>query len=182
MPLTVLLGGAGSGKSRLAAAIASSVGGPVTVVATGEARDDEMTQRIARHRDARPPEWSVIEEPCDLHGALSRVRRSEVAIVDCLTLWVSNLMERDHTDEEIETAAVEAAEFAAERPGHTVVVTNEVGSGVVPVNELARRYRDTLARVNAIWTDRADRAALVVAGRVTELRQSVAVFPELADG
>jgi adenosyl cobinamide kinase/adenosyl cobinamide phosphate guanylyltransferase len=169
MSLTLLLGGAGAGKSRLAVRMAQAKGGPVVVIATAEARDEEMAARIRRHREERPSEWRTIEEPVDLEGALSSVPEDALALVDCLTLWVSNLLEQELPDVEIEERARKAAHRAASRSAGTVAVSNEVGSGVVPVNALARRYRDVLGRVNGIWAQEAARTALVVAGQVLPL-------------
>jgi adenosyl cobinamide kinase/adenosyl cobinamide phosphate guanylyltransferase len=169
MSLVLLLGGARSGKSRLGVRLAAAGGGQVVVIATAEARDDEMAERIRRHRAERPPEWATVEEPLDLEGALGSVPEGVCALVDCLTLWVSNLLERGVSDPEIEERARKAAALAASRTAATVVVTNEVGSGVIPVSDLSRRYANLLGRVNAIWAEAADRAVLVVAGRVLPL-------------
>lgn len=178
MSLTLLLGGAAAGKSRLAVRIAAMRGGPVVVIATAEARDEEMAERIRRHRASRPPGWLTVEEPFDLGAALASAPEDALVLVDCLTLWVSNLLERGLSDDEILERAAEAAALAASRSAGTIAVSNEVGSGVVPTNALARRYRDLLGRVNALWAEAADCAALVVAGRVVPL-----VGPEvLGDG
>jgi len=163
----VLLGGAASGKSRTAAALAARSGLPVTVIATAEALDEEMVVRIARHRRDRPDEWAVIEEPLDLAGAVERARG--VAIVDCLTLWVSNLLGYELGEDEIFERAAVASKACAGREEPTIVVSNEVGSGIVPMNPLARRYRDVLGRVNAMFADDADVVALMVAGRAVRL-------------
>ena len=169
MSLLLLIGGARSGKSRLAADIAGEWGGPVTVIATGEARDDEMAERIRMHRERRPRAWTTIEEPVELEVALGAVPDEALAVVDCLTLWGSNLIEKGLRDDEIEGRARSAASIAAARASDTVVVTNEVGSGIVPPNALARRYRDLLGNVNSIWAEHSDRSALVVAGRILPL-------------
>jgi adenosylcobinamide kinase / adenosylcobinamide-phosphate guanylyltransferase len=169
MSLLLLIGGARSGKSRLAAEIAAERTGPVAVIATGEARDDEMAERIRMHRARRPQSWATIEEPVDLEAALRAVPDEALAVVDCLTLWVSNLIEKGLRDDEIEGSARSAASLAAARAGDTVVVTNEVGSGIVPTNALARRYRDLLGNVNSIWAEHSDRSALVVAGQILPL-------------
>jgi adenosylcobinamide kinase / adenosylcobinamide-phosphate guanylyltransferase len=179
MPLTLLLGGARSGKSRLAVRLAATGGGAVIVVATGEARDEEMAERIRRHRSERPSGWITVEEPLDLQGALAGVPEEACALVDCLTLWVSNLIERGAADAEIEERARMAAALAASRAVTTIAVTNEVGSGVIPVAGLARRYVDLLGRVNAIWAAAADRALLVVAGRVLPLDSPGAIVGAL---
>jgi adenosyl cobinamide kinase/adenosyl cobinamide phosphate guanylyltransferase len=176
MGLTLLVGGAGAGKSLLAVRLAAARGGPVVVVATAEPRDEEMAERIRRHRALRPPEWETVEEPVDLEGALASVHRGALALVDCLTLWVSNLLERGCSDLEVLGRAERAAALAASRPGGTVAVTNEVGSGVVPMGSLARRYRTLLGRVNAVWAEAAERAALVVAGHVVPLSRPESVW------
>ncbi len=169
MPLVLLLGGARSGKSELAVRLAAARGGPVVVVATAQARDQEMAERIRRHRARRPPAWGTVEEPLELERVLAGLPSDALALVDCLTLWVANLLEHGGADPEIEQQARRAAALAAARRAGTVVVSNEVGFGVVPASPLARRYRDLLGRVNAIWADAADQTMLVVAGRVLPL-------------
>lgn len=166
MPLTLLLGGARSGKSQLAVDMASRTNAGVAVIATGEPRDDEMAQRIERHRAQRPAGWETIEEPVDLCGALTSVAGDACVLVDCLTLWASNMLERGCSDTEIEQQASLAASIAAARSGATLAVSNEVGWGIVPAHPTARRYRDVLGRVNAIWAAASTQTALVVAGRV----------------
>jgi adenosylcobinamide kinase / adenosylcobinamide-phosphate guanylyltransferase len=165
MTLVLLIGGARSGKSSLAVERAAREGLPVVFVATGEAGDDEMAARIAQHRRERPPEWTTVEEPAELALAVAAAPGADVLIIDCLSLWVANVFERIA----VEDAAAEAARLAAARPGLTIAVTNEVGLGIVPDNELARRYRDVLGRVNAIWAAAADEAYFVVAGRALRL-------------
>jgi adenosyl cobinamide kinase/adenosyl cobinamide phosphate guanylyltransferase len=169
MALTVLLGGARSGKSALAQRLAGRWDGPVAVVATGQARDAEMAERIARHRAARPAGWDTVEEPLELEAALAARGRDTFVVVDCLTLWVSNLLERGLSDAEVDARAHLAASLAAARAAPTVAVSNEVGSGIVPADPLARRYRDLLGQVNAVWAAAADRSLLLVAGRALPL-------------
>jgi adenosyl cobinamide kinase/adenosyl cobinamide phosphate guanylyltransferase len=140
---------------------------PVVFLATGAAGDDEMTARIERHRAERPAEWTTIEEPIHLSGALERSPAGATVVIDCLTLWLANVVDWD--DNSIEAHAVEAAQTAARRDGLSVAVSNEVGSGIVPVDAGVRRYRDLLGRVNAVWAGAADEAWLVVAGRVLPL-------------
>jgi adenosylcobinamide kinase / adenosylcobinamide-phosphate guanylyltransferase len=163
MTLVVLLGGARSGKSRLAVERAQAVGLPVTFIATGEAGDDEMRERIEQHRRERPQGWRTIEEPLEVGGALASVAPDETAILDCLSLWVANALEARRKPD---GAALEAA---LTRNGLTIAVSNEVGMGIVPVNALAREYRDVLGRVNAEWVGAADEAYLVVAGKTVKL-------------
>ncbi|MBO0828260.1 MAG: bifunctional adenosylcobinamide kinase/adenosylcobinamide-phosphate guanylyltransferase [Streptosporangiales bacterium] len=177
MALTLLTGGMRSGKSRLAVRLAAASGADVVVLATAEPRDDDMAARITRHRDERPDGWGTVEEPVELTEALAATPADTTVVVDCLTLWVSNLVDRGHDDGEILDRAIRAARLAAGREGTTVVVTNEVGGGVIPVNPLARRYADLLGRVNAAWAEPAHRAYLVVAGRVLPLQPAGTVEP-----
>ena len=169
MSLVLLLGGARSGKSRLAVRLATETGAPVVFLATGEAGDHEMADRIARHRAERPVGWTTVEEPVALRRAIAETPPAATLVVDCLSLWVANALERGGSDAAVEKQARAAAEAAAGRSGLTVVVSNEVGLGIVPVTALGRRYRDVLGRVNATWVAAADEAALVVAGRSLRL-------------
>src|SRR2546429_3739336 len=169
MAFVLLLGGARSGKSALAQQVAARTGRPVTVVATAEAGDDEMAARIERHREARPAAWATVEEPLDLLGAVTGAPAGVFLLVDCLTLWVANLAGRGEAPDAIAAAAERVAATLAGRGAGAVVVSNEVGLGVVPAYPLARAYRDVLGSVNAAFAERADRTALLVAGRVHEL-------------
>jgi adenosyl cobinamide kinase/adenosyl cobinamide phosphate guanylyltransferase len=171
MGMTLLTGGASSGKSRAAVGLAAGSGSPVTLVATAEAGDQEMAVRIARHRAERPPTWRVLEEPIDVVGAVA-VAGDDVVIVDCLTLWVANLLGAGRTDEEIDTLAREAATACVDRRTPTIVVTNEVGSGIVPMHPVGRRYRDVLGSVNATFAGAAAQVALMVAGRAVVLHDA----------
>ena len=165
MSLTFLLGGARSGKSALAVDLARAWGGPVTFVATAEAGDEEMAERIRLHRSERPPEWVTVEAPLDVRGAFEAAPLEAAIVLDCLSLWVSNLLLRGEPPAEIEREGAALSGLAARRGALTVVVSNEVGLGVVPANELGRRFRDVLGRINARWAADADHAAFVVAGR-----------------
>lgn len=175
MALTVLTGGMRSGKSRLAVRLAAASGADVVVIATAEPRDDDMAARIRRHRAERPDDWATVEEPVELAAALAATPPEATVVVDCLTLWVSNLLERGRGDGEVLGDATAAARLAAGRAGGTIVVTNEVGGGVIPANPLARGYADLLGRVNAVWAEHARRALLVVAGRVLPLQPAESV-------
>jgi adenosyl cobinamide kinase/adenosyl cobinamide phosphate guanylyltransferase len=161
--------------------MAAGWAGRVVVIATGEPRDEEMAERIRRHRADRPPAWTTLEEPVDLEGAMTGVQEASV-LVDCLTLWVSNLMERGFADMEVEERAGKAASLMATRESPSVVITNEVGSGVVPTNDLARRFADVLGRVNSIWAEAADQVLLVVAGRVVPLSDPADLLKEHPGG
>jgi adenosylcobinamide kinase / adenosylcobinamide-phosphate guanylyltransferase len=170
MPLTFLVGGARSGKSSLAVRLASDWEGPVVFLATAEAREDgELAARIARHRLERPAGWRTVEEPLDLIGELGRASDRAFLIVDCLTLWATNAVLAGWSDEDVERVAADAAAASAGRVSPTVVVSNEIGMGVVPATPLGRSFRDLLGRVNAVFAGHADRACLVVAGRTLEL-------------
>jgi adenosyl cobinamide kinase/adenosyl cobinamide phosphate guanylyltransferase len=148
------------------------VSGPLLArVGTPRSRDAEMAERIAAHRRERPASWRTLEEPLDLAGALRGLASDELAIVDCLSLWVSNLLERAEPAA-IEQLAAEAAALAAAHGGGCVAVSNEVGMGIVPANELARSYRDVLGRVNALWAEAADEALFAVSGRVLRLERA----------
>lgn len=170
MSLTLLLGGARSGKSTLAVKLAERTGRPVTYLATAAAGDDEMAARIAAHRAERPRHWDTVEDPTPTPTTLAVVDPSRLVVVDCLTLWVANVLDR--SDDEILAQGVALAGALAQRPGGAVVVSNEVGSGIVPADPATRRYRDLLGMVNAAFAERADPALLVVAGRVLPLRRA----------
>jgi len=165
MPLVVLLGGRRSGKSHLAVELALAAGAPVTFLATAEALEDEMAARIDAHRAERPEGWNVVEEPLALADAVAAAPAEHTLVVDCLSLWVSNALEARGTRAEIEDKAVRAAHAAASRASRTIVVSNEVGMGIVPRTPLGRIYRDLLGTVNRTFVDASDEAAFVVAGR-----------------
>jgi adenosylcobinamide kinase / adenosylcobinamide-phosphate guanylyltransferase len=175
--LVLLTGGARSGKSSLAVTLAARDGADVVFLATGEARDDEMAARIERHRAERPAHWTTVEEPVRVTEAIDAIDPSACLVVDCLSLWVANLLEHDDAAA-IERAAAAAARAAAARDGTTIVVTNEVGLGVVPATPVGRAYRDVLGRVNAMWAQHATEAYLVVAGRVLPLLRTTEVLPD----
>ena len=158
--ITLVLGGARSGKSRYAESLIAALPPPWTYLATAEAGDTEMAARIATHRARRGPQWQTIEAPRDLVAAL-KSRETMPVLVDCLTLWLSNLMLAD-ADIDAEIARLEAA--LADTGAPVVLVANEVGSGIVPDNPLGRRFRDLQGVLNQRMAARADRVVLVVAG------------------
>jgi adenosylcobinamide kinase / adenosylcobinamide-phosphate guanylyltransferase len=168
MGFTLLLGGARSGKSALAVRMAQEWSAPVTYIATAEASDEDMARRIARHRAERP-QWPVVEEPIELARVLG-ANPSAGLVIDCLNLWVANLLRRGVEEDVLVSEAGAVAELAASRAPPAVVVSNEVGLGVHPASEQGRRFRDVLGRVNATWAAAAERSFLVVAGRTRELR------------
>lgn len=162
----LVLGGARSGKSRHAQALIERHAPPWVYLATAQPLDDEMRARIAEHRAQRAPDWITIEAPLDLAGALEQAGAVPV-LVDCLTLWLTNLMlaERDIA------AAVARLEQALDaRAGPMVLVANEVGLGIVPDNALARRFRDEAGRLNQRMAARAGRVLFMVAGIALQVK------------
>lgn len=156
----LLLGGARSGKSRIAQARAEASAGELVYVATGQALDAEMAERIARHRADRGPRWRTVESPIDLPDAIRR-ENGRVLLVDCLTLWLSNLM----LGERNVTAATDQLLAALDTASGTILlVSNEVGMGIVPENALARRFRDEAGRLHQRVAAVADEVLWVAAG------------------
>lgn len=165
---TFLIGGARSGKSWLGQRMiehAIDAGASVAAVVTAEAGDDEMADRIARHQDDRPDSWQTIEAPHALADAVEEVGGDTALLLDCLTFWIANRVMAEVPDVEIEAEAERLAGLLSTRVAPTVVVTNEVGQGIVPGDPLSRRFRDVHGRVNRIVADQATEAFLVVAGR-----------------
>lgn len=157
--LTLVLGGARSGKSRYAESLVTRLPAPWVYVATAQAFDDEMRARIAEHRERRAAGWRTIEAPADLAVALRDASDAPV-LVDCLTLWMSNLMLAD-----ADLSAAEAGlDAALNRAAPTVLVSNEVGLGIVPDNASARRFRDAAGRLHQRIAARAGRVVFMVAG------------------
>ena len=170
--VTLVLGGARSGKSRHAEALIEAAGGRRVYLATATAGDGEMADRIAAHRARRGDTWETVEAPIDLAGALQQATAADAAVlVDCLTLWLSNLMmaERDVGDE---TARLIAALPALSGP--VVFVSNEVGLGIVPDNALARRFRDEAGRLHQAVAEIADRVVFMVAGLPISVKPALA--------
>ncbi|GIW25853.1 bifunctional adenosylcobinamide kinase/adenosylcobinamide-phosphate guanylyltransferase [Meiothermus sp.] len=162
----LVTGGARAGKSAFAQEWAQALGEPVSFIATAQALDDEMRQRIEQHQSERPPSWETIEEPLEVPYALLRAQ-GRVVLLDCLTLWVSNLMLAGRAVlPELENLLAVRAET-----GKTLlVVTNEVGMGIVPDNALARRYRDLLGAANRRIAEEADVVYLLVSGIPLKLK------------
>ncbi|RBP15475.1 adenosylcobinamide kinase /adenosylcobinamide-phosphate guanylyltransferase [Roseiarcus fermentans] len=164
----LVLGGARSGKSAYAQALAESAAPERLYLATATASDDEMAERIARHRADRGAGWSTREEPLDLVEALAaETRPGRVALVDCLTLWLTNVM-LSGRDVEAEVARLVGAIPALAGPA--IFVSNEVGYGLVPTTPIGRRFRDAQGRTNAAVARVADAVALVAAGLPTLLK------------
>jgi adenosylcobinamide kinase/adenosylcobinamide-phosphate guanylyltransferase len=169
--LIFILGGARSGKSDYAEQLAGQLGQRVLYIATAEAKDEEMAERIAAHRQTRPAEWQTLEAPCQVGTALVTITAApEVLLLDCLTLLVSNIIlametEPQVTIEEAVYGEIEAIVAAQAKLGiPLIVVSNEVGLGLVPAHSLGRLYRDVLGRANQRLAAMADRVLFMVAG------------------
>jgi adenosylcobinamide kinase / adenosylcobinamide-phosphate guanylyltransferase len=158
--LTLVIGGARSGKSRYAESVIAALPPPWTYVATAAAGDDEMAARIKIHRQRRSPQWRTIEAPRDLQAAFAACGTMPV-LVDCLTLWLSNLL-LDEADIDAEIESLEKILAATAAP--IVLVANEVGCGIVPDNPLGRRFRDLQGILNQRVAALADRVVFMVAG------------------
>lgn len=162
-PLTFILGGARSGKSGRAQRLAEASGGRPVLIATAQAFDDEMRDRIARHRAERGAAWTTIEAPIDLPGAIAQLADGvgSVIVVDCLTLWITNLIlaERD-----IEAASAALLAACGATPHPVILVSNETGFGIVPLDPLSRRFRDEAGRLHQRVAAAADEVTLMVAG------------------
>ena len=171
MSLTLVLGGARSGKSAFAQAAAETRAaegaGRLVMIATAQAFDAEMAERIACHREDRGAAWTTLEAPLDLAGALANLGPDDVVVVDCLTLWLSNLMLEEH---DIQAAAAQLVTVASGFAGALWLVSNEVGFGIVPDNALARRFRDEAGRLHQALAQAADAVVLVVAGLTVSLK------------
>jgi adenosylcobinamide kinase/adenosylcobinamide-phosphate guanylyltransferase len=170
--LTLVLGGARSGKSRYAETLIAGAAASATFVATAEAHDAEMVERICRHRERRDAgvlAWRTVEAPRDLAGVLAEVARPDrPVLVDCLTLWLSNALLAD-ADLDAESAAL--LRSLGNLAGPIVLVANEVGLGIVPDNALARRFRDAAGRLNQDVAARADRVVFIAAGLPLVLKE-----------
>jgi adenosylcobinamide kinase/adenosylcobinamide-phosphate guanylyltransferase len=191
--LILILGGARSGKSALAERLAGSLGRPVIFIATATADDDEMRERIARHRASRPKGWHTLEEPLDLARAVRQAAElADVMLLDCVTLWLGNVLLRasgqyaqdEQEEEALHTTSrlfderalkeIEALLAVVKSLGLNktlIVVTNEVGLGIVPAYPLGRLYRDTLGYVNRRLAQAADRVYLMVAGMAIDIKR-----------
>lgn len=165
--LTLVLGGAASGKSRHAEKLITDTGlGPV-YVATAQAFDDEMRAKISRHREQRGPAWRTIEAPLDPGAALGSCRAGDAVLIDCATLWLTNLVLGEQ-DLDAALAAFWTALGTCAAP--VVIVSNEVGQGIVPDNALSRRFRNAQGRLNQDLAGRADRVDAVMAGLPLRLK------------
>jgi adenosylcobinamide kinase/adenosylcobinamide-phosphate guanylyltransferase len=174
--IVLLLGGVRSGKSRHAQELAKR-GQHVAFLATAEAGDDEMRLRIDRHRRERPAAWTTFEVPVAIEDVLQQCgAQFDTVLIDCLTVWTANLMEHYSDDGELVLAhADRLAGLLRRASGSVILVSNEVGSGIVPDNELARNYRDLLGGINQRIATAADEVILMVAGCPLVIKQPTGV-------
>lgn len=160
--VTLVLGGARSGKSAHAETLIEAHGGAPVYVATAEAGDDEMAERIAAHRARRGQGWTTVEAPIELADAVrTQARAGNAVLVDCLTIWLSNLL---FAARDVEADMADLMAALGEAQGPVVLVSNEVGLGIVPENALARAFRDHAGRLNQRAAEAADQVVLVTAG------------------
>lgn len=158
----LILGGARSGKSRRALSLAETLGERRLFIATAEALDAEMEQRIATHKAERGPGWTTLEAPLDLSPALeTAAQTADVCLVDCLTLWLSNLM---HHERDVEPQTEDLCEAIAHCPIPVILVSNEVGLGLVPETPLGRAFRDAQGRLNQRLAEQCDTVEFIAAG------------------
>lgn len=158
---TLVLGGARSGKSRHAESLVEGLSPPWTYVATAQAFDDEMEERIRHHRLRRHGDWETVEAPLDLEAALAAVPRGRPLLLDCLTLWLTNVM---LAGGDVDEASRRLADRLGRPHGPWFVVSNEVGLGIVPDNALSRQFRDAAGRLNQMAAEKADSVVFMVAG------------------
>jgi len=160
----LLLGGARSGKSRYALELARGFRKKI-LVATLEGKDAEMRRRIRQHQRERGPGWQVIEAPLELARALARAQAAaELVVVDCITLWLSNLLLAGRSEKQIRAEAKNLCRLLKKARGRVIVISNEVGSGIVPDNRLSRDYRDLLGEINQMLAEYSDEVYLLLAG------------------
>lgn len=169
-PLTLILGGAASGKSAYAESLVTATGRTRIYLATAEAHDAEMIEKLEIHRKRRGPEWRTVEAPRDLRPALAAAEATEVVLLDCATMWLSNHLLADSDLTQAEADLLDALAVCA---APVVVVTNEVGLSVVPDNALARRFQSAQGRLNQSLAARADVVINVVAGLPQALKGQV---------
>ncbi len=169
--LTLVLGGAASGKSAFAEGLITQAGNCPTYVATAQVYDDEMAEKVARHRETRGPSWHTIEEPIEIAKAVATAPAGQPILIDCATLWLTNLILGD-----LDVAAHSAALVASVRKtaNPVVIVSNEVGQGIVPDNALSRQFRNAQGTLNQQIAQEADLVVAVIAGLPLVLKGQLA--------
>jgi len=169
-PVTLVVGGAASGKSAFAQQLAESQPGQLLYVATAHSGDDEMALRIARHRQARGARWQTLEAPLDLTGIAPAAVGYGAVLIDCITLWLTNLLLTHESVDQVWTAVNAFTATLENLPAPLIMVSNEVGQGIVPDNALARTFRDLAGGVNQHLATKAGRVWLVAAGLPLQLK------------
>lgn len=168
--VVLVIGGARSGKSRFAEGLATAHRGPKTYIATAQAFDEEMRQKIARHVAQRGPSWETAETPLDLAPAITAAARADgFVLVECVTLWLNNLM---HHARAPEAEVAQLCDALSQVDGTVVLVSNEVGQGIVPDNALARAFRDASGLANQALAAAADEVYFIVAGLPVTLKKA----------
>jgi adenosylcobinamide kinase/adenosylcobinamide-phosphate guanylyltransferase len=167
--IVLVAGGARSGKSRFALAYGRKLGARRLFVATAEAGDAEMAERVKRHREERGPDFATREEPLYLPALLGEQHDADVVVVDCLTLWLCNLLMRDRSDADVEAEVEKLLAAIARRRHHAILVSNEVGLGIVPESALGRRFRDIAGRAHQRIAAQADEVYFATMGLLLRL-------------
>lgn len=184
--LILITGGARSGKSSFAELLAAHPGLPVVYIATAQVYDEEMALRVKKHREQRPSDWSLVEEPLAISSVLEHYRNERVVLLlDCVTLWLTNLLLSEYSEESSEDPFAQdekeqiildqvrrIAHLAQDIVPQVIMVTNEVGQGIVPDNPLSRAYRDLAGRANQLLGRTASKVYSVVAGYPVEIKES----------
>lgn len=169
--ITFITGGIKSGKSNLAVEKASKENQKVAFVATATAFDDEMADRIKKHQQARPASWSLFEEPHNIDTIIEKIiNKYNIVIIDCLGIWVTNLMMSELSDIEITNKATDLIKTFAKIDYHLIIVSNETGLGLIPANKMGRRFCDLLGVINQKIAKAADEAYLMTSGIPIKLK------------
>ncbi len=170
--ITFILGGARSGKSRQAVKIANQKNKKIAFIATCQPLDEEMRQRIQIHKKNRPKNWKTFEEPYDIAGKIKKnCNKFDIVLIDCLTLWASNLLLAGSNESTIKKEIKKILSVLRKTKADSIIVSNEVGSSVVPVNILARNFRDIAGTINQIAAETADRVLFMIAGIPMEIKK-----------
>lgn len=163
--ITFILGGARSGKSKYARDLAGNLGGKVAFIATCQPKDTEMKRRINIHKNLRPSHWKTFEESLDLNSTLKRISsKFDTIIIDCLTLLLSNLILKGIKETEIKARFRKLLSILTKTKAQIIIVSNEVGLGIVPQNKLARDFRDIAGRINQMIATKSDEIYFLISG------------------
>ena len=175
--LILIGGGTRSGKSRFALSLAAKLGTRRLFIATGQAKDAEMAARIRAHQAARGADFQTLEEPLALPEALQSVTNADVVVIDCLTLWLANLLLENRSAEQIDGSVSELIAVLERRRFHGLIVTNEVGMGIVPESALGRLFRDIAGSAHQRLSERADEVYFALLGTMLRLKPQPAFVP-----